>query len=232
MSGPIVVVLKRVQRRKNNVHFVTCRQQISESLAQSGAKTTGTGFFYSPLSAEIGGKQLTSEPSSHALDALPYAGHTRGMKRYKVAAAAFLLSFVLAFSLGTASAGSSVSGWGYYGPQSGISYRNRNAINVFSGAMNANATVEVTSGGPAPQFWTGINVRMYSLVDGTNYVCYSTGWGYNQVSTNGWTKFTGTVYNCNIPSVMTAKSQTRAWNGYGYNTYTTFVTTPGQNWPL
>ncbi len=151
-----------------------------------------------------------------------------GARRLRLlASVALSTSFVLGLLSGTAHAGGAFSSYGYY-TVAGIQYQNQAFIWTdpsTSHEVEAATTVGPYSGGTAQNGWVGAVPRTFR-----NGVLWCTGtWTYNsspmpvgsRINATGCLQFL-------IVDVWSSEGITKAWNGYSYNSYYTFMT-PNQN---
>lgn len=143
------------------------------------------------------------------------------------ASKAFIPSLVgsLTFGLGVAAmpsrAGSTTGVYGYYGPQAGYSYKNQNSIytNGTYGPVYAYVGVNTQKGGNAPSGYIGLVARMYQsswfLVSDSGSPQYNSGQasGFSLAASKSGPDLATNFYS---------KGLTYAFNGSGYNTYSSF----------
>lgn len=118
-----------------------------------------------------------------------------------------------------ASAGSVSGSWAAYGPQAGYSYYNYNGVttNGTSGPVSAIATAQNQSGSNAPAGYMGVYARLFRD-DGS--LVWDAGNHYNSGPAVSITIPASYFYNLNW--TYYSKGLTYAYNGNGYNTYSTF----------
>ncbi len=119
-------------------------------------------------------------------------------------------------------AGSTISEWGYYGPYSGYSYKNRALLDVDGNGQNAMTSVYYTGSGTVPSGYMGAQARLFK--NGSLYkystMQYNSSADYGFVASTGYASGgSGTYYSYGI---------TAAFNGNGYNNFYTFQS-PSQN---
>lgn len=145
------------------------------------------------------------------------------MKRnFKFCISIFLVGVILGLSSVPVFAGTTESSWGYYGPISGYSYKNRALLDVSTDGQNAVTSCYKDESGTVPTGYIGAQARLFK--DDSLYK-YST-MEYNTSAVSGVVARTGyfkggsgTYYSYGI---------TAAYNGSGYDTYYTFKS-PSQN---
>jgi hypothetical protein len=144
-----------------------------------------------------------------------------------LASVALSTSFIFGLLSGTAHAGGASSSYGYY-TVAGIQYQNQASIWTdpsYNHEVEADTLVGPYSGGTAQDGWVGALPQTYR-----NGVLYCTGtWIYNSSPMPvGSQLYNAGCLQFNIVDVWSSKGITRAWNGYSYNSYYTFMT-PNQN---
>jgi hypothetical protein len=111
--------------------------------------------------------------------------------------------------------------WGYYGPIKGYNYQNQSCIvfNTGSAGSYGSIWVETQHGANVPSGWMGEQPRVFTS---NGAVCIAGSWYYNSGSASG---IGDAVYRpaatCGSGYYYSA-GLTRAWNGYGYDTYSSF----------
>jgi hypothetical protein len=113
-----------------------------------------------------------------------------------------------------AMAATAYSDWGYYGPFSGYSYKNQASVSN-DGRLYAGTSVSTQDGSAAPTGYMGVQARLFN----SSQLCDYTIMDYNSGPAAGMGLATedscgaGTYYSAGF---------TEAYNGNGYNNYSTF----------
>lgn len=138
-----------------------------------------------------------------------------------------LCASVLALLLGltvavtAAHAATAHGNWRSYGPVNGWSYEHRAHITV---PFPSGGIVAATTGGNAPTGYIGINPRSYTA---SGQLCAFGSWAYNDGPASRYGGSSGFT-NCGRGNYY-GQGLTRAYNGNGYNTYTT-LRSPQLTW--
>ena len=153
------------------------------------------------------------------------------VRRRTVSAAAVAIALAVGASAAPAFAGTAYGSWGYYGPQSGISYKNRNAIVTNPGSSVYGWTVAQTqSGANAPAGYMGVVARDFKRPpgdpNGAGALCAATDWVYSPIGMPAWSWNTS-LGGCGSGAYY-SQGRTAAWTGSSFNTYSTFLS-PNQN---
>ncbi len=146
-----------------------------------------------------------------------------GIRRRVITTTLLVVALCVGLLSGTAMAGTATGSWGFYGPQAGIAYANRNQIWTASPSTARGLTeVETTNGVSAPTGYIGIIPRSYK----NGVLCQQAGWQYNVAGTT-YMSFTTSTTSCGS-GVYKSNGRTAAWTGTSYNTYSSFDS-PNQN---
>lgn len=134
-------------------------------------------------------------------------------RNFNVAICTLLVSILFGIS---AAAFALVSPWKYYGPIAGYSYRNQAEIYSTTDGAVGNSYVERSDVGNVPPGYMGVQARLY---DSDGYLLDYTSFSYNINTCHGMWEVTDAY---DVPGwYYYSKGYTKAYNGNGYNTYST-----------
>ena len=144
-------------------------------------------------------------------------------RNFKAAVIAFLLGILFSASATAAFAATATSPWYYYGPYLGYSYQNQAEVDSGSGVW-ATTYVQTQDSSTVP---TGYVAAWAGLYDSSGQVVESSGnWIYNSEPVGGMSVLSPSYYSS---GAYTSKGYTAAYNGNGYNSFTTY-TSPAINY--
>lgn len=140
-------------------------------------------------------------------------------KNLRKVVSTFIVGIILGVSTMSVLAGVAEGAWGYYGPVQGYSYKNiaRVYVSETSGWTYAQSYVEKDGSGIIPTGYMGAQARLYKndALEKTAALVYNTAdvTSLSSATTASYQGGAGTYYS---------KGITLAFNGSGYDTYTTF----------